>query len=87
MYRDDKIVMNFYLVDKCILWEKLNINLKKKIKFYTELLKWWKESNEWLSIEIYIYIHYCLVVKESSEEPRSRSQMLEQVVQFKLPAD
>lgn len=40
-----------------------------------------------LSIEIYIYIHYCLVVKESSEEPRSRSQMLEQVVQFKLPAD
>lgn len=30
MYRDDKIVMNFYLVDKCILWEKLNVNLKKK---------------------------------------------------------
>lgn len=30
VYRDDKIVMNFYLVDKCILWEKLNINLKKK---------------------------------------------------------
>lgn len=30
VYRDDKIVMNFYLVDKCILWEKLNVNLKKK---------------------------------------------------------
>lgn len=56
MYRDDKIVMNFYLVDKCILWEKLNVNLKKKkIKFYTELLKWWKESNEWF-INIYVYI-------------------------------
>lgn len=40
-----------------------------------------------LSIEIYMYIYYCLVVKELSEEPRSRSQMLEQVVQFKLPAD
>lgn len=71
MYQNDKIVMNFYL-DKCI-WEyfvkKIKYKLKKKTKFYTELLKWCKELNEWFTNRnIYIYIHCCLIVKELSEE-------------------
>lgn len=71
VYQNDKIVMNFYL-DKCI-WEyfvkKIKYKLKKKTKFYTELLKWCKELNEWFTNRnIYIYIHCCLIVKELSEE-------------------
>lgn len=66
MYRDDKIVMNFYLVDKCILWEKLNINLKKKNKILYRIIKM-MERIKWMIINRNIYIYTLLSCSERIE--------------------